>query len=291
MKGIVLAGGSGTRLYPLTKGISKQLLPIYNKPLIYYPISTLMLAGIRDILIITTPKDQVLFQAALGDGSSWGISISYAVQEEPKGLAQAFTIGEEFIGNSSCSLALGDNIFFGQGFTPLLQEAAALTDGARVFAYKVKNPSAYGVATLDDRKRAIRLIEKPEKPESNWAVTGLYFYDNNVIDIAKSLRPSARGELEITDINIHYMNEQKLNVSLLGRGFSWFDTGTHEDLLRASEYVHTIEERQGMAIGCLEEIAFNMGYISLEKLDDLAKQYAKTTYGTYLRGLVSARSV
>lgn len=247
-----------------------------------------MLAGISDILVITTPYDQPQFQAALDDGSQWGISLTYATQSEPKGLAQAFTIGEKFIGNSPCALALGDNLFFGHGFTRVLQDAAKLTSGGRVFAYQVKDPRAYGVVTLDENNRAVNIVEKPQNPESHWAVVGLYFYDSQVVDVAKNLRPSARGELEITDVNAHYMKTGQLDVSLLGRGYTWFDTGTHEDLMRASEFVHTVEERQGLGVGCLEEIAFHMGRIDLETLDKAATQYAKTTYGSYLRDVVEA---
>lgn len=266
MKGIILAGGSGTRLYPITKGISKQLLPIYDKPMIYYPLSVLMLAGIKEVLLITTPRDITLFKDSLGDGLQWGISIQYAVQDEPRGLAEAFIIGEEFIGNDSVCLILGDNIFFGQGFTPVLKQAVELKEGAVVFGYQVKDPSRFGVVEFDGNKDVISIKEKPEKPKSNYAVTGLYFYDNEVISIAKQVKPSKRGELEITDINNEYLKRKKLKVQLLGRGFAWLDTGTFESLLEAGQFVETVQKRQGYMIACLEEIALNNGWITKHQI-------------------------
>ena len=286
MKGIILAGGSGTRLYPITKGVSKQLLPVYDKPMIYYPLSTLMLAGIRDILIITTPDDQAAFQRLLGDGSQFGIRLSYEIQPSPDGLAQAFIIGEGFIGNDSVCLVLGDNIFYGQGFRPMLQEAAAQTSGATVFGYQVKDPQRFGVVEFDAQGKAISIEEKPAKPKSHHAVTGLYFYNNDVINIAKSIQPSDRGELEITTVNQVYLSRGDLRVQQLGRGFAWLDTGTNESLLNAAQFVETIETRQGYKIACLEEIAYNQGWLSSAQLEDLAKLLEKSSYGKYLLSLL-----
>lgn len=286
MKGIVLAGGSGTRLYPLTLGVSKQLLPIYDKPMIYYPLSVLMLAGIRDILIITTPEDQSAFQRLLGDGSRFGIALSYAVQPSPDGLAQAFIIGEDFIGNDSVCLVLGDNIFYGQGFSPKLQKAAQLESGATVFCYQVKDPERFGVIEFDQNLKALSIEEKPKKPKSNYAVTGLYFYDNSVIDIARNVQPSARGELEISCVNQSYLEMNQLNVEVLGRGFAWLDTGTHDSLLEASSFVQTIEHRQGFKVACLEEIAFNNTWLSTAQIEHIAKTNTKNGYGLYLQSLL-----
>ncbi|MDP9654929.1 UNVERIFIED_ORG: glucose-1-phosphate thymidylyltransferase [Pseudomonas putida] len=286
MKGIILAGGSGTRLYPLTKGVSKQLLPIYDKPMIFYPLSVLMLAGIRDILIITTPEDQAGFQRLLADGSQFGVNLTYAIQASPDGLAQAFLIGEKFIGKDSVCLVLGDNIFYGQGFTPMLQQATKRKGGATVFGYQVKDPERFGVVQFDDSRKAISIEEKPLKPKSNFAVTGLYFYDNDVIEIAKQVKPSPRGELEITSVNQAYLERGNLHVELLGRGFAWLDTGTHESLLEASHFVETIEKRQGYKVACLEEIAFNNGWLTVAELKRTGNELKKNSYGQYLLSLV-----
>ncbi len=282
MKGIVLAGGRATRLYPITRGVCKQLLPVYNKPMVYYPLSVLMLAGIREILIISTPADIDNFKKLFGNGQDIGLDISYAVQQEPKGIAQAFIVGEEFIGNSSVCLILGDNIFHGDKLTNLLREAASNRNGAVVFAYSVNDPERYGVITFDKNQKVTSIVEKPKFPRSNWVVTGIYFYDNNVINIAKKLKPSARGELEITDVNKAYLKKGKLQVKLLGRGFAWLDTGTYDSLIEASMFIKTIEDRQGLKIGCIEEIAYRMGYINANQLCRLAKAI-KTDYGEYLK--------
>ena len=286
MKGIVLAGGSGTRLHPITRGVSKQLLPIYDKPMIYYPLSALMLAGIREIMIITTPDDQAAFKRLLGDGDDFGIQLSYAVQPHPDGLAQAFIIGEDFIGNDNVCLVLGDNIFYGQGFRPMLVEAVAKKRGATIFGYQVKDPGCFGVVEFDADNRVISIEEKPTKPKSNFAVTGLYFYDNSVVEIAKQVEPSYRGELEITSINQVYLERGELRVQRLGRGFAWLDTGTHESLLAAAQFVETIETRQGYKIACLEEIAFNQGWLDRRKMQAIAATFQKNNYGEYLLSLL-----
>lgn len=286
MKGIILAGGSGTRLYPITKGISKQLMPVYDNPMIYYPLSVLMLAGIKDILIITTPEDLNNFQRLLGDGKRFGINLSFEVQLKPEGLAQAFIIGGKFIGNDAVCLALGDNIFYGQNFSPKLKEAAQLIDGATVFGYQVKDPERFGIVEFDANKKALSIEEKPAKPKSNYAVTGLYFYDNNVVNIAKTIKPSERGELEITSINEVYLRNGKLNVELLGRGFTWLDTGTHQSMLEASHFVETIEQHQGFKIACLEEIALYNGWLTKDEVFKIGNEYKKNGYGQYLLSLV-----
>ena len=286
MKGIILAGGSGTRLHPITKGVSKQLLPIYDKPMIYYPLSVLMLAGIRDILIITTPDDLTSFQRLLGDGSAFGVHLQYKVQPSPDGLAQAFILGDEFIGDEHCCLVLGDNIYFGQGFSPKLKQVAQRQRGATVFGYQVMDPERFGVVEFDDDFKVLSIEEKPQQPKSNWAVTGLYFYDNRVVDFAKKVKPSVRGELEITSINQMYLECGELNVELLGRGFAWLDTGTHDSLIEASTFVQTVEKRQGFKVACLEEIAWRNGWLTDEQVRESAKSLAKTGYGRYLLDLL-----
>jgi len=285
-KGIILSGGSGTRLYPITKGVSKQMLPIYDKPMIYYPLSTLMLTGIQEILIITTKEDLINFKRLLGDGSQWGITLEYATQDAPDGIAQAFIIGEEFIKNTPCVLALGDNIFFGSDFPKLLKSANQRTDGATIFSYRVHDPERYGVAEFDKNGKVLDLVEKPKNPKSHHAVTGLYFYDKDVVKYAKQIKPSDRGELEITDLNKIYLEKEKLSVEIMNRGYAWLDTGTHESLLESNHFVQTIEKRQGLKIACLEEIAFHNNWIDLNKLKQLAKEMEKSTYGLYLKQII-----
>lgn len=282
MKGIILAGGSGTRLYPITRGISKQLIPVYDKPMIYYPLSTLMLAGIRDILVISTPDYLPLFEGLLGDGSEWGLSLSYKVQEQPNGLAEAFILGEDFIGNDSVCLILGDNIYYGAGLSELVQSAAQKTTGATVFGYHVNDPERFGVVEFDDDMHAVSIEEKPAQPKSNYAVTGLYFYDNQVVDIAKNIQPSPRGELEISDVNSEYLKRGQLDVKLMGRGYAWLDTGTHDSMMEAANFIATVQKRQNLKVACLEEIAYRMGYIDRNQLVELAQPLKKNDYGQYL---------
>jgi len=289
MRGIVLAGGSGTRLHPLTRALSKQLLPIYDKPMIYYPVSVLMLAGIREILIISTRVDMPAFKKLLGDGSHLGVSFSYAIQEEPRGIAEALIIGEDFASNDSLALVLGDNVFYGQGFTPMLEEASKIKDGAKIFCYKVKDAERFGVATFDEEKRVTSIEEKPPEPKSNYAITGLYFFDKNACDIARNVTPSDRGELEITSVLESYLQKKKLRTEILGRGFTWLDTGTHDSLLEASSFVQTIENRQGLKIACLEEISLNNGWVSKENIKKIGERMSKTSYGTYLMEIASSR--
>lgn len=289
MKGIILAGGSGTRLYPITRGISKQLIPVYDKPMIYYPLSTLMLSGIRDVLIISTPEYMPLFQKLLGDGSELGMNFSYKVQEQPNGLAEAFILGEDFIGNDSVCLILGDNIFYGAGLSQLLQSTAAKSEGATVFGYHVNDPERFGVVEFDENMHALSIEEKPKHPKSNYAVTGLYFYDNDVVDIAKNIQPSARGELEITDVNTEYLRNGKLDVKLMGRGYAWLDTGTHDAMLEASNFIATIEKRQNLKVASLEEIAYRMGYVDANQLYQLAQPLKKNDYGQYLLRLLDQK--
>ena len=290
MKGIILAGGSGTRLYPATLAVSKQLLPVYDKPMVYYPLSTLMLAGIRDILLISTPQDTPRFEQLIGDGARWGINVTYAVQPKPEGIAQAFLIGERFIGGDACALILGDNIFYGTDLAAQVQRGTGADGGATIFAYRVQNPERYGVVSFDDAGKAISIDEKPAQPKSRYAVTGLYVYDSEVVDIARSLRPSMRGELEITDVNLTYLRRQKLNVVMMGRGSAWLDTGTHEALLEASMFIETIEKRQGLKVCCPEEVAYRMGYIDGAGLERLAAGMAKSSYGVYLTDVLAERS-
>ena len=291
LKGIVLAGGSGTRLYPLTRAMSKQLLPVYDKPMIYYPLSALMLAGIREILIITTPDDRPQFESLLGDGAQWGVRLQYAVQPKPEGLAQAFLIGKDFIGADSVALVLGDNLFFGHGLQDLLQSAARRSEGATIFAYQVRDPERYGVVAFDSAGRASKIEEKPKQAASNWAVTGLYFYDNQVVRYASEVKPSGRGELEITDVNARYLSEKSLHVEKMGRGFAWLDTGTFDSLIEAASFVQTLEQRQGMKICCPEEIAYRMGFITRAQLIELSRLLGKSGYGDYLVRLVEAESI
>lgn len=288
MKGIVLAGGSGTRLYPITQGVSKQLLPVYDKPMVYYPISVLMLAGIRDVMLITTPEDQANFQRLLGDGSKFGINLTYAVQERPEGLAQAFIIAEDYLAGEGAALVLGDNVFYGQGFTPMLKQASLVDRGGTVFAYRVKDPERFGVVSFDESGRAISIVEKPANPQSNYAVTGLYFFDKDVCEVAKGVQPSPRGELEISSVIEHYLNNGTLRVETLGRGFAWLDTGTHDSLLEAAHFVESVESRQGLKIACLEEIALHNGWLSVEQVAQTGRALSKTSYGQYLLSLVEA---